>query len=299
MSLNRHLVLVDMQNDFVLPPGLSTLMPQGGSLYVKGAEKDGDRLAAMIQKHPTGFADVHATMDSHFLIHIAHPVSWVNSRGKHPAPFTTITLEDVDNGVWRARRPGFQKWYRHYVASLDAQAKQRSVPTARDTLTIWPPHCLVSTIGHALYQPLGEALHVWEEKNYGYVDFVTKGLNILSEHYSAIKADVPVEAVPDTILKVDDDPSTQLNTRFIQTLEEADEVWFAGEALSHCVASTFYDVADNFSNADYIKKLVFIEDASSPVEVLINGQNIYQPFADNFLRDMTARGMRTARTTDL
>jgi nicotinamidase-related amidase len=297
--LNRHLVLVDIQNDFVLPPNHGTLMPQGGSLYVNGAEKDGDRLAVMIDKNPRGFADIHATMDSHFRIHIAHKHSWINSKGEHPQDFTPITLADVDNGVWRARRPGFQKWYRHYVATLEANASQRSVPTARDTLTIWPDHCLVSTVGHALYQPLADALAKWELTNYGYVDFVTKGLNILSEHYSAIKADVPVEAVPDSILKVDDDPSTQLNTRFIQTLEEADEVWFAGEALSHCVASTFYDVADNFSNADYIRKLVFIEDASSPVEVIVNGVNIYQEFADNFLRDMKARGMRTARTTDL
>jgi nicotinamidase-related amidase len=288
-----------MQNDFVLPPGLSTVMPQGGSLYVTGAEGDGDRLATMIRKNLRGFADIHATMDTHLRPHIAHSRSWVNSKGENPGPFTPITLDDVKNGVWRARRPGFQRWYEFYVESLEAAAKQRSVATARDGLTIWPDHCIVGTLGHSLYQPLADAIGEWEDLNYGYADYVTKGLNILSEHYSAVKSDVPVEAVPDTIIKVDDDPSTQLNTRFIQTLQDADEVWFGGEALSHCVASTFYDVADEFGNDDYVKKLVFIEDASSPVVVMINGVNIYQEFADNFLRDMKLRGMRTARTTDL
>lgn len=31
---------------------------------------------------------------------IAHPMFWVDKGGSHPTPFSTITADDVKNGVW-------------------------------------------------------------------------------------------------------------------------------------------------------------------------------------------------------
>jgi nicotinamidase/pyrazinamidase len=206
-------------------------------------------------------------------VHIAHPISWVDSKGNHPAPFTQITLTDVENGTYRAFKPGLQRRFESYVRSLESNG--------RYVLTIWPPHCLIGSPGHAVHPTLFEALLEWERTVYGFVGYTPKGSNYLTEHYSAVVADVSYP----------DDPTTQLNTRFIQLLEEADDILITGEALNFCVANTFKDVADNFSNADYVKKLVLLEDACSEIPGL-------EFLTKAFMDDMLPRGMRIARTTD-
>lgn len=271
--INRHLCIIDMQNDFTLPPGYSQLMPQGGSLYVPGAEKDAERVAKMINTNPKGFTDIHATMDSHYRLHLAHAINWVNSKGEHPAPFTIISVDDVENGVWRAAKPIRQRTFEAYIKALAAGG--------RYALCIWPEHCLIGSVGWAVNPVLHAALLAWEGEVYGWVDYVTKGSNNDTEHYSAVQADV----------QYDNDPGTKINMPFIQTLETADEVLITGEALTHCVANTFTDVANAFGDPTYIKKLILLEDACSSIPGFEN-------MADEFIRDLSARGMKTARTTD-
>ena len=58
------------------------------------------------------------------------------------------------------------------------------------------------------------------------------------------------------------------------------------------MANTVRDIADGFSDASYIEKLVLLTDATSPV----TGFEAYQ---DDFIRDMTARGMKTSTTVDI
>ena len=130
-----------------------------------------------------------------------------------------------------------------------------------------------------------EALGEWEVSKTDNVDYVSKGSNPFTEHYSAVKAEVPDP----------EDPTTQLNTPLIQTLMDADEILIAGEAGSHCVAETVKDIADAFQDDTYIQKMVLLENAVSPV---------ISPFVDfpavqaKFIADMKARGMKTANTTD-
>ncbi|HZO15095.1 MAG TPA: hypothetical protein VFB62_17590, partial [Polyangiaceae bacterium] len=63
------------------------------------------------------------------------------------------------------------------------------------------------------------------------------------------------------------------------------------EALSHCLANTVRDVATKFADPRYTEKLVLLTDASSNVSG-------FEHYGDAFLREMTARGMRTSTTTD-
>ena len=125
------------------------------------------------------------------------------------------------------------------------------------------------------------ALGDWERDNFAVVDFVTKGSNIFTEHYSAVKADVPDPQ----------DPTTQINKTLIKTLMDSDLVFIAGQALSHCVANTVRDIADAFGDESYVKKLVLITDASSSVVG-------FETLGTDFVREMTARGMQTATTVD-
>jgi nicotinamidase/pyrazinamidase len=257
------LIGIDYQRDFC--------DPNIGTLYVKGADEDAARLAKFFQKNNSRISEAHFTLDSHQVMHIAHGIMWVNSAGKHPGPFTIITAEDVKKGTWRATHHDLQTKQANYVETLNKNG--------RYPLCIWPVHCLIGTDGHTLVPAIAQVLYDWE-RDFNHVNFVAKGSNMLTEHYSAVQADVPD----------DDDDSTKLNTTFIDTLSKADEILITGEALSHCVANTITDVANNFGD-DNIKKFVLLTDTSSNVPN-------FEKLGEDFVRNLTKRGMRCTTTKD-
>jgi nicotinamidase/pyrazinamidase len=281
---NIQLVVIDPQNDFTSPHG---------SLFVPGADKDMERLGAMINRISKKLTDIHVSLDSHRLVDIAHPIMHVNSKGEHPSPFTIITESDYDKGVWKCSNPAWQTKVRDYLRQLAANK--------RYPLCIWPPHCLIAATkkipvpskeitalnkgyiefcGHAVSLPVSEALVQWENDNFGVVDYITKGSNIMTEHYSFYKADVPDPS----------DPSTMPNTEFIEIIQEADEIPFAGEALSHCVANSIKDIADAFGDEN-IEKFVLIQDCCSNVPG-------FEKLGQDFIKSMTKRGMRVTTSVD-
>jgi len=263
-----ELLIIDPQNDFCDP---------NGALYVPGAEEDMKRLAAMIDRLAPKLSDIHVTLDSHHLIDIAHPIFWVDSKGKHPDPFTIISADDVKNGMFRATNPQFQNRVLEYVIALENNG--------RYPLCIWPSHCLIGSWGYIVYPELYEALIRWEQ-GFAMVDYVTKGSNFWTEHYSAVQADVPDP----------EDPGTQLNWQLIETLQKADIILLAGEARSHCLANTVLDIANNFGEEN-IKKMVLLEDATVDVPDP-PGTTMFSDFGNKFVSDMTARGMQVSTTID-
>lgn len=258
--MRLELLVIDPQNDFCDPKG---------SLFVPGADQDSVRLGKMIERLSKRLDDIHVTLDTHHLVDIAHPLFWKDSSGKHPNPFTLIAAEDVKNGKFRTTNPSWMKRATEYVEGLAANG--------RYPLVIWPPHCLIGSWGHNVVGSVYEALRKWED-DFAMVDFVTKGSNPWTEHYSAVQADVPDPS----------DPTTQLNTRLITTLEQADEVLITGQALSHCVANTVRDIASNFG-VDNIKKLTLIEDTTSAVPTFEN-------LATDFVKEMVSRGMKISKS---
>lgn len=264
MTNRIELLIIDPQTDFC--------DPARGALYVPGAEHDMARLAAMIRRLKSKIDDVHVTLDSHHLIHIAHPIFWKDSRGQHPPVFTAISRADVEAGVWTPNAPGMYRRALDYVRQLEQNG--------RYGLTIWPPHCLIGSPGHAVFPALFAALSEWESR-FAFVDYVTKGSNILTEHYSAVQADVPDPS----------DVSTQINARLIRALEQADLVAIAGEARTHCLANTVRDIANNFGDDSFVSKLVLLTDASSDIPG-------FEAHADAFMREMKGRGMQFSTTTD-
>jgi len=282
-----HLLIVDPQNDFCNPGiDMSAMLKEQkmlisdnvapeiinpGSLFVPGADMDMIRLAAMIRRLKDKLDDIHVTLDSHHFVDIAHPIFWMDTQGQNPGPFTIITAKDVSDGVWRTTNPQFQKRGLEYVVSLENNG--------RYPLCIWPPHCRIASFGYGVVSVLGDVLLKWEE-DFAMVDYVTKGSNFWTEHYSAVQADVPDP----------EDPSTQLNMPLIETLQEADIILLAGEARSHCLANTVTDIADNFGE-DNIKKLVLLEDATSNVPG-------FEQMGNDFISNMTKRGMQISTTEE-
>ena len=272
--MRLELVVIDPQNDFCATPGFLYPGHPGGSLYVPNAEKSIDRLATVVDRLAKKLSVIHVTLDSHRLVDVAHPIYWRDSNGNHPQPFTLITARELEEGVWSPARPSLTRRSLEYVRELERRQ--------RYALCIWPPHCLIGSIGHGILPPLLEALHAWEGSLFRTVDYVTKGSNPFTEHYSAVQAEVPDPG----------DPSTQLNTRFIRMLEEADMVLWAGQAGTHCVPSTMRDVFDNFSDPRTVEKMVLLEDAIDPVPG-------FEHLQEEFIRAGKARGMKTATTRDV
>ena len=273
MSKRIELLIIDPQNDFCNPKG---------TLFVSGAENDMTRLAKFINRVGNKLYDIHVTLDSHRLVDISHPIFWVDNKGNSPGPFTIITFDDIQNGVWTARNPGYQVKAVNYVRTL--QENQRY------PLCIWPPHCLIGTWGHNVVPEVFDSMLAWEEKNFANIDFVTKGSNPFTEHYSGVQADVPDPT----------DPSTQLNTRLINTLQEADIIILSGEARSHCLSNTVKDIAAKFDadgNGEFVKKMVLLTDATSDVGDL-PGSTMFQDMGNGFVSEMCGKGMELSTTEE-
>jgi nicotinamidase/pyrazinamidase len=261
--IKADLLIIDPQKDFCGPTG---------SLFVPGADEDCKRLATMIDRISKKVNDIHVTLDSHNFFDIAHPIYWISPKGVHPDPFTIISADDVKNGVWKPINPSLQNWSLHYVEKLEENK--------RYPLCIWPPHCLIGSNGYSVQDDVYAALHKWEQDNIASVDKVTKGSNYKTEHYSAVQADVPDP----------EDPSTQLNTRLIQTLQDVDLIGISGQALSHCVANTIRDIANNFGETN-IQKFVLIEDTCSNVPGFEN-------LGDSFVQELVGRGMKISTAAE-
>lgn len=258
-----HLVIIDPQVDFCDP---------NGALYVKGAEKDMERLGAMIENISDKIDDIHVTLDSHNPVHCAHPIFWKDKQGRHPNPFTLITVSDVESGVWTTTRPSLYKHALNYVKQLEKNG--------RYVCCIWPPHCLIGTPGHCIFPALRKGLDKWTDQ-FAIVDYITKGSSMLTEHYSAVVADV-----------VDpNDPSTGINASFLTTLNEADIILLAGEAKSHCLANTVRDCINYFNDDSFVKKLVLLEDATSNVAG-------FEAMGDQFIQEAVAKGMVLSNTNN-
>jgi len=261
--MNTHLLCIDPQNDFCSPQG---------SLFVPGADKDMERLADFINKNIKKIDDIYVTLDSHNFVDIAHPIFWVDKEGNHPAPFeTVISPEDMENNVWMTSNPDWQERAYDYIQKLKFNG--------RYPLVIWPPHCLIGTEGHSVISCVSDALIEWC-KELAEVNFIMKGMNKFTEHYSALKADVYDPH----------DPSTGVNMELLKRIREADTVFVAGQALSHCVANTVRDLASHIDDSE-IKKLVLITDACSNVPGFEN-------LGTDFVAEMVDRGMRVTTSTE-
>ena len=267
-----HLLAIDPQNDFC---------DVQGALFVPGANDDLGRLSTFLERLKSKIDDVHVTLDSHLPLHIAHPEMWLDQDNRHPSPFTVITAEDVERGVWRTRHPliidtidGKMPYALHYTRELERGG--------RYALCIWPPHCLIGSWGACVDPRFHSALNKWQVERFKAVNYVTKGSNFKTEHYSAVKADVE-----DT-----GDPGTQLNMELIAILQDPEiaDILITGQALSHCVANTIRDIADTFGE-DNIRKFVLLEDTTSSVPG-------FEQEGQDFVRDLSARGMRLTTTAD-
>ncbi|GLR14629.1 hypothetical protein GCM10007907_34190 [Chitinimonas prasina] len=254
-----QLLIIDPQNDFCDIPG--------AALPVPGAQADMQRLAGLVARIGQQLDAIHVTLDTHNPLDIAHPGWWQDAAGASPAPFTVISVDDVRQGRWQARDASQAARSLAYVQTLAERGRYQ--------LIIWPEHCLLGSWGHNVEATLFAALLQWGRTQLRTVNYVTKGINPTTEHYSAIQAEVPDDADPDTLV----------NQALLARLRQADTILIAGEALSHCVASTVRDLAEQLGPG-HIGKLMLLTDCASPVSG-------FESLGRHFVEEMSAMGMRT------
>ena len=232
-------LIIDPQNDFC-NPGINGT--RRGSLYVEGAEKDMDRLSEWIRKNSDAINFIGITIDSHQPNDISHPSFWMDKDGNFPAPFTSISSQDIEDGEWTPRFDPNRCLA--YVKELEAQGEYPHL--------IWPTHCLIGSEGASIYQPLMDSITDWTIKGKFY-QTVAKGTYPFTEHFGAFRAQVPDASRPET----------QLNQGLIKTLETYQNIYLAGEAKSHCVANSLKQILDEAP--ELASKFIVLTDAMSDV----------------------------------
>jgi nicotinamidase-related amidase len=282
------LIVVDVQNTFCIP---------GFELYVGGhsgteAVDDSRRLCDFIYRNLPSITQICPTMDTHQAMQIFHSVYLINDAGEHPAPFTLISVEDIEKGLWRFN-PALcyslhistdygQSHLLHYTRKLKESGKY--------DLTVWPYHGILGGIGHALVASVEEAIFFHSMARDSQPDFHVKGDKPFTEHYSVLGPEVPAGPRGE--------PIGQKSDKFMKKLLEFDAVIVAGEAKSHCVAWTIDDLLEDIIGYDrqLVEKVYLLEDCTSPV--VVPGGIDYTDQADAAFRRFFHAGMHVVSSSD-
>lgn len=261
-----RLLVIDPQNDF--------MDVEGAALPVPGASADMARLAGFIDAVGARISDIVVTLDSHASVGIERTSFWLDAQGAPVAPFTAITAAQLAAGEYRPRDPRRGAQALAYLQALEACGER--------TLVVWPVHCVLGTWGHNIAPVLAQQLAAWEMASGQICEKVLKGLNPMTEQYSAFRADVPRA----------DDPRTQTNAALLARLASDDALLVvAGEALSHCVAASGQDMLAHL-DAARMRNTVFLTDCMSPVTG-------FEAAGAAFLRQLQDHGVQTRTTHEL
>jgi nicotinamidase-related amidase len=286
--LKISLLLVDVQNTFCIP---NFELYVGGTSGT-GAVDDNRRLCDFIYRNLNVITEICPTMDTHQAMQIFHGIFLINDAGEHPAPFTLISEDDIEKGVWKFNpqlaaslqiNEAFgQEFLRHYTRQLKDGGKY--------DLTIWPYHAMLGGIGHALVSAVEEAVFFHSIARLSQPDFQEKGSNPFTENYSVLSPEVLAGPAGDGI--------AEKNIGFIDKLLDFDAVIIAGQAKSHCVAWTIDDLLNEIyiSNKKLAEKVYLLEDCTSPV--VIPDVIDYTEPANKAFQKFADAGMHIVRSTE-
>lgn len=285
------LLLIDVQKDF----------HPGGSLAIATAGEDAERTTDIIRRSIENPASpsinrLVVTLDSHHKLHIAHPKFWQSGTDNEPpSPFTLISSDDIKKGIWKPRSDLKLPVGDDLVNS--SMIKMKSVDGKMDLLAycieytrlleeegrfklcIWPEHCLLGTTGHQVVDNISEVMGEWSDATGGSIEFVTKGENLLTEMYSAIKAEVPISS------------ETDYNEKLLDSLSKSDRLLIVGQAESHCVNYTTRDIIERWPKHE-LHKLCVVTDCMSPVPT-------FEKEAEEFMLFLKEKGVETCLAADV
>ncbi|HUF01569.1 MAG TPA: hypothetical protein VMN35_04010 [Gaiellaceae bacterium] len=277
------LLLVDAQNTFCTPGFELFVAGRSGS----GALDDSRRICSFLYRNLGAITQAVVTLDTHQAFQIFHAPFLIDPEGRHPDPYTLVTLADVESGRWRVAPEAAELLgigelgdghLRAYVEQLAEGGKYE--------LTIWPFHAMLGGIGHALVSAIEEALFFHAIARRSQTRFEIKGWQALTEHYSVLG--------PEVLRGGGGEPLGERNIALVEHLLRFDAVVVAGQAKSHCVAWT---VEDLIALAPQIaRRLYLLEDCSSPV--VVPGAVDYTDDADEAFARFAEAGAHVVRSTE-
>jgi len=254
------LFAVDCQNTFCTP---------GFELFVPGAPDDGRRICEFVYRNLGRLTEIVATLDTHRAFQIFHAAFLVGPDGRHPPPYTSVSVADVETGAWRASHPALQAHLERYVQALADGGKYE--------LIVWPYHAMVGGTGHAFVSAIEEAFFFHALARDAQTRIEIKGDDPLTEHYSALGPEVGGEP----------------NLALVEHLRTFDAVVVVGQAKSHCVAWTVEDLIR--LAPDLVPRIYLLEDCTSPV--VVPGAVDFTEQADAAFARFAAAGAHVVRST--
>lgn len=223
---------IDVQQDFM----------DNGALGVSGAHGDVERMTRFIYDNMEKISNIAVSIDTHTPHQIFHPCWWIDENGNNPAPYTPITLADLDSGKWRAVINPIAS--RDYVEHLEKDGKK--------TLVVWSYHCLQGTTGCALENQFANMIYFHSVARKSVVQRLVKGQDPLSEMYG--------------ILKPEYDKNGYINLDFLNKMEKYDKIVIAGEARDYCVYESLKQMLEyHKDNTEVLKKIYVLEDCMSAI----------------------------------
>jgi nicotinamidase-related amidase len=280
-------VAVDVQNTFCVP-GFELFV---GGRSGTGAVDDNRRLCEFLYRNLGAITAIIPTLDTHRATQIFHAAWLVDDDGRHPEPYTLVSVEDVESGRWKVNPPVVES------TGIEAEYAQRQLldytkklaESGKYNLTIWPYHGMLGGIGHALVSAVEEAIFFHTIARASQPSFQVKGDNPLTEHYSMLGPEITTGPDGGTI--------AGKNELLIQQLSLYDAIVVAGQAKSHCVAWTIADLleGDDERERSLAPRTYLLEDCTSPV--VVPGMD-YTAEADAAFDRFAAAGMHVVRSTD-
>lgn len=262
----------------------------GASLYVPGADQDMRRAAEWIYRNTDKISQIYLSLDTHTAVQVFHPTSWMDANGQHPTPFTVIMAADVVSGKWK---PCFEQDKFLDLTAAMIEYCTRLESTGKYALTIWPYHAMLGGASHGIMPILMEACLFHSIGRLTDIEFIMKGRSQFTENFSIFSPEVN---------EIGNVRVGTFDIELVHALSRYDRVYIFGEASSHCVMSSLYDLAKKLSPDD-LNKIYILTDAMSPVpppplDPLPEALN-FPMIASKALADFAALGFNLAKTTDI
>lgn len=252
------LVIIDPQNDFIA---------HNGSLSIKGAIDDTQRLIKHIYNNIYQYDNISVTLDTHYKKSIFFPMAW-GYYADEDITFRTIKPEDIYSGIHILPRGK--------VIPIMERAEQqvkyvKDITNMGKELKIWPYHCIIGTWGHAIENQLSNMLNFYEDFRQIEIARITKGMGIYSEHYGALKPEVNVDgnaSIPDYIIL------------WLEELKKFNKINICGQARDYCVYETVKQMCEYYK--EHANKINVIYNLSSCIGNIDECYDKYQELVDKY-----------------
>jgi len=234
---NNAFFIIDWQNDFA-PTGAFA----GALANMPDQTK---KLVKLINNNVDLIDYIGLTQDTHQPVDCGHQVWWKKTNGDDVDLYTNITAQDVQNGTFVP-----QLMARDTLMYLEALEKGGEY-----VHTIWPRHCIKGSEGAAIVPAVMESVINWAEENKTWYQLHQKGEHPLTEHYGALRANVPITNSPSTTIGY--------GQAFLAKFADYRRIYFFGQARTHCVLNTLHQIIQ--VAPELLKKMYIVEDLMDDV----------------------------------